>query len=208
MPIKKPSANSFEFHPLTRERWKDLEELFGQRGACGGCWCMWWRLPPRQFRRQKGEENKKALRNIVNAGEILGVLAYQNGQPIGWCAVAPRPDYPRLANSRILQAVDDQPVWSITCLFVAKAIRRRGVSVELLRAASRFAAIQGAAWVEGYPVESTKIQPDPFVYTGLASAFRQAGFKEVLRRSPSRPIMRWAARPCDGGGCALYASPS
>jgi GNAT superfamily N-acetyltransferase len=183
--------------PLTPGRWDDFVTLFGKNGACAGCWCMWWRLPRAQWVRQKGDQNQRAMSQLVKDHAVTGLLAYADGQPVGWCALAPRADYPRLANSRTLQPVDDQPVWSVTCFFVARPWRRRGVTVELLKAAVKFAGKRGAKIVEGYPVEPNKDQPDVFVYTGLASAFRKGGFKEVLRRSPSRPIMRCAVRPSD-----------
>jgi GNAT superfamily N-acetyltransferase len=191
--ISEQPASKFnlKFYPLTPDRWHDLETLFGERGACGGCWCMWWRLQRSQFNQQKGEKNKRAFKKIVAAGEIPGIIAYAGGQPVGWCALAPRETYPVLANSRILQPVDDQPVWSVTCFFVAKPFRRRGITVALLRAAVKHAANRGAQIVEGYPMEPKQGKmADAFVWFGLASAFRQAGFVEVLRRSETRPIMR------------------
>jgi GNAT superfamily N-acetyltransferase len=185
------SLQDLEFHPVTAERWHDLETLFGERGACGGCWCMWWRLKRSEFERQKGRANREALRAIVASGEIPGILAYAGGEPIGWCAVAPRETYPTLERSRNLKRVDDQPVWSVVCFFVARPFRRKGVTVGLLQAAVEYAAQNGAKIVEGYPAEPKKDTPDVFVYTGLASAFRKAGFVEVLRRSETRPIMRY-----------------
>jgi hypothetical protein len=100
--------NKLSFHPLTQERWKDFEDLFGNRGACGGCWCMYWRLPRAQFERQKGAVNKRALHQLAAAGGPLGVIAYDGAQPVGWCAVAPRPDFPGLGRSRLLAPVDEQ----------------------------------------------------------------------------------------------------
>lgn len=183
--------SSLEIHPLTPERWSDVEKLFGERGACGGCWCMWWRLTRSQFTKQKGAGNKKALRKIVAAGRVPGLLAYAGSQPIAWCSMAPREDFPVLERSRILKRVDNAPVWSVVCFFVARPFRRKGVTVKLLRAAVEYARARGARIVEGYPVEPRKgAMPDVFAYTGTASAFRKAGFTEVLRRSQSRPIMR------------------
>ncbi len=179
-----------EIHPLTPQRWPDFEKLFGKNGACAGCWCMWWRLPAAQWRVQKGEGNREAMQKLVNTGARPGLLAYADGQAVGWCAVAPREEYPRFAASRVLKAVDDQTVWSVTCFFVARAWRRCGLTRQLLEAASEFATQQGAKILEGYPVEPKRDQPDAFVYTGLSSAFRKAGFAEVARRSPSRPIFR------------------
>ena len=108
-----------EFHPLTPERWQDLETLFGPRGACGGCWCMWWRLKRSQYVKQKGPGNRRALKKIVDSGEIPGLLAYADGQPIAWCSVGPREAYSTLERSRILKRVDDKPVWSVVCFVVA-----------------------------------------------------------------------------------------
>jgi len=189
------AASVLEFHPLTPERWEDLEKLFGERGACGGCWCMWWRLKRCEFERQKGEENRRAFKNIVDSGQIPGILAYANGQPIAWCSVAPRDTYSTLQRSRILKPVDKEPVWSIVCFFVAKQFRRKGVTRKLLKATMEYVGRQGGKILEGYPLEPKKRKiPDAFAYTGLASAFRKAGFVEVLRRSETRPIMRYVIR--------------
>ena len=192
MSSKSSSLSDLKFQPVTAKRWKDLVSLFGERGACGGCWCMWWRLSRSQFNKQKGEGNKKGLKKIVDAGEIPGILAYSKGEPIGWCSVAPRERFSTLERSRILKRVDDEPVWSVVCFFIAKPFRRKGVTVELLKAAMEYAKKHGAKIVEGYPIEPKKGKmPDVFANTGLASAFRQAGFVEVLRRSETRPIMRY-----------------
>jgi GNAT superfamily N-acetyltransferase len=183
---------SLRFHPVTPTRWPDLGELFGERGACGGCWCMFWRLPRKDFDAGKGPGNKKAFQGIVASGRRPGIIAYLGKEPIGWCAVAPREEYIALERSRILKPVDDEPVWSISCLFIKKPYRRKGVSAQLLRAAVDFAAKRGARVIEGYPVEpSMEKMPDPFLWHGVPSAFKAAGFKEVLRRSKSRPIMRF-----------------
>ena len=185
-------SQDLSFHALTPDRWPDLVSLFGPRGACGGCWCMWWRLKRSEFDLQKGEGNRLALQAIVASGEIPGILAYRGGQPVGWCSIAPRQAFPVLERSRILKPVDDQPVWSVVCFFIAKPYRRQGLTVRLLEAAVAYAREQGASIVEAYPQEPRQDHaPDPFVFTGLASAFRQAGFVEVLRRSETRPIMRF-----------------
>lgn len=185
-------SNNLRFHPLTAARWRDVEKLFGERGACGGCWCMYWKLMRPQYEKQKGAGNKRALKKLVASGEVPGVLAYHREEAVGWCALAPREKYPRLANSRILQPVDEQPVWSVTCFFIKKEYRRQGVSTALLQAAAQHAKKRGAKILEGYPVEPQKgMMADTFVWTGLASTFSKAGFKEVLRRSETRPIMRY-----------------
>ena len=184
--------SSWEFHRLTTERWADFEELFGERGATGGCWCMWWRLTGREFDAQKGAGNRRAMKAIVDSGHVPGILAYHEGHPVGWCSVAPREEFPRLERSRILKPVDDEPVWSVVCFFIAKSYRRRGVARRLLKAALDYVRDCGGGIVEGYPVEPKKGgTPDLFAFHGLASMFRSAGFKEVARRSETRPIMRY-----------------
>ena len=192
MTPKSPPFSNLEFYPVIPERWSDFETLFGERGACGGCWCMWWRLKRSEFEKRKGNGNKRAMKKNIHSGEIPGLLAYADGQPIAWCSVAPRETFSALARSRILKPVDDEAVWSIVCFFVAKPFRCKGITVKLLQSAVKYAKKQGARIVEGYPVEPKKGQTaDVFAYTGLASAFRKARFKEVARRSETRPIMRY-----------------
>jgi GNAT superfamily N-acetyltransferase len=189
-------STPLQIHPLTEERWPDLEALFGKNGACGGCWCMFWRLRGSDFERQKGEPNRQALHGLVHGGQVPGLLAYSEGKPVGWIAVEPREAYPRLERSRTLKPLDEQPVWSVTCFFVARPFRRQGVTVELLRAAAEHARRHGARIVEGYPVEPKKGEaPDVFVYTGVPGAFRKAGFTEAARRSETRPVFRRVLDP-------------
>ncbi|MBI4337194.1 MAG: GNAT family N-acetyltransferase [Chloroflexi bacterium] len=183
---------SLEVHPLTPDRWPDLEALLGP-GGVGGCWCMWWRLTQTQWNTQRGERNRQACKEIVERGETPGLLAYADGQPVGWCAIGPRTAYPRLERSRTLRRVDDEQVWSVTCFFVARGWRRKGVSEALLRAAVELARQRGAQAVEGYPLDPAQGQR-VYTWTGLASSFRKAGFTEVVRRSRMRPIMRLVVR--------------
>jgi GNAT superfamily N-acetyltransferase len=136
------------------------------------------------------------MRSLVEGGEMPGLLAYAAGEPVGWCSVAPRASFPGLGRSRVLKAADDTPLWSVSCLFVAKGHRGRGVSVELLKAAGRYVAGRGGSVIEGYPVEPrTDPMPAAFAWTGLASAFLAAGFREHRRGSPTRPIMRLVVGP-------------
>jgi len=183
--------SKYNFRTVTKQNWKDFEELFGERGACGGCWCMYWRLKRKDFETKKGTGNKRAMKRLIDSGVIPGILAYNNTEPIGWCCIAPRDDLLVLENSRVLKRIDDKPVWSVVCLFIKKSYRNRGLSTQLLKAAKKFVKEQGGKILEGYPVEPKKDKmPDAFAWTGLASAFLNAGFKEQLRRSETRPIMR------------------
>ena len=187
------SALALTFHPLTADRWRDLEELFGERGAYDGCWCMWWRVSRRQFQEEKGAGNRRAMEGIVGSGDEPGVLAYAAGRPAGWCAVAPRDVYASLNRSRTLKRIDDEPVWSITCFYVADAYRGRGVMASLLRAAVDFATARGAHIVEGYPIEpaAKRVPAGWEAYLGGIAQFHEAGFVEVVRRSPRKPVMRY-----------------
>ena len=173
------------FHPLTFEKWKDFENLFGEKGACAGCWCMFW------FMGRKDGRTKKEMKKMVKDKIEPGIIAYDRDKPIGWIAVQPREKYFRLSNSKILQPVDNKQVWSIVCFFIHKDYRKRGVSVGLIKNACDFAASKGGTIVEAYPTETkTKNSAPVFIYTGTFAAFKKAGFEEVARRSETRPIMR------------------
>jgi GNAT superfamily N-acetyltransferase len=154
------------------------------------------RLSRSEYEQKKGDGNRRAMRALVDAGRVPGLLGFLGTEPVGWVSLEPRAVFPRLASSRVLAPVDDAPVWSIVCLFVAKPHRRSGISVRLLRAAVDWARSRGASIVEGYPVEPRlDTVPDVFAWTGIVSAFETAGFREVLRRSEGRPIMRRRVRP-------------
>jgi GNAT superfamily N-acetyltransferase len=180
------------FEPVTEKQWQDLVTLFGDRGACGGCWCMSWRKPKPQWEHDKGAANRASLEALVANGPPPGILAYSGDQPIGWCAVAPRHQYIALASSRVLRPVDDAPVWSISCFFIAKPYRRQGISVRLLKATVAFVKKQGGRIVEGYPVLPKAAEVSPtFAWTGVLDAFLKAGFREMPRWSQNRPIVRY-----------------
>jgi GNAT superfamily N-acetyltransferase len=185
-----------EVVPATPERWPDVKALFGKSGACGGCWCMWWRQSHSEFEKRKGTRNRDAMRRIVKSGATPGLIAYAGGEPVGWCSVAPRSEFPRLERSRILKPVDDKDVWSVVCFFIDRDHRAAGVSAALLRAAVEFVRDNGGTIVEGYPVEPKKDHvPEVFAFHGFVSTFRKLGFTECARRSETRPIMRRRVRP-------------
>jgi GNAT superfamily N-acetyltransferase len=183
---------NLSFYPLTIDRWKDFEKLFGEKGACAGCWCMYWFMNKKEYdEKRKDGRTKKEMKKMVKENFRPGIIAYVGDRAIGWIAIQPRENYSKLSNSKILQPIDNKPVWSIVCFFVHKDYRKMGVSIELIKNACDFAASKGGTIIEAYPTETkTKNSVPVFIYTGTASAFRKAGFKEVARRSETRPIMR------------------
>ena len=195
------SLRGLRIVPLTPDRWDDFEALFGPRGAVAGCWCMWWRVEKRSdWERNKGAGNRRSFKSVVRRGDEPGLLAYHDRRAVGWCAVAPREEYPSLERSRVAARVDDRPVWSVSCLFIHKDFRRRGVSVALLRSAADFVRRRGGTIVEGYPTIPKKNDvPGVFVFTGWLAAFERAGYKEVARRSETRAVMRRRLRPSSRG---------
>ena len=188
--MKAASAPALRCESATAERWRDVEELFGSRGACGGCWCMAWRKRKKDFDAGKGDVNRRALKKLTTSKVPPGVLLYSGDEVVGWCSIAPRTDFVRLEASKVWAPLDDEPVWSVSCLFVKKDFRNQGLSVELLNGAIKFAKQHGARIVEGYPNDLADKLPDAFVWTGLMASYKRAGFKEVARRSATKPIVR------------------
>lgn len=184
-----PAPPRLTFHSVTPDRWRDLERLFGPSG-CGGCWCMWWRLSRGDFEAGKGEPNRRALRKLVRGGTAPGLLAYAGEEPVGWVAVEPRAAYSRLGRARALAAVDELPVWSVTCLYVRKDWRRRGVTSALIGAAAKYAFRNGAPALEAYPVVPRGKAAAAFIYPGVLSTYLGSGFQVVKRPSMARAIVR------------------
>ncbi len=183
--------SSFTTHPLTPATWPDFEALFGAKGACGGCWCMLWRLPRKAYEAGKGEGNRTAMQTLAASALPPGLIGYIDGVPAAWCSVGPRAEFPGLANSRILKPVDELPVWSLSCLFVHKNYRRQGLSEKMIAAAADFARTHGAPALEAYPMEPRQDKmPDVFAWTGIVGPFIRLGFREVARRSEGRPVLR------------------
>ena len=195
-----------DVRPVTAERWDDLLTLFGERGAYSGCWCMW-------FRRTKGawSDNRAMFQGLVDDGRVPGLLAYQDGQPVGWVSLAPRPEYGRIVGppSDHEPGPAASPVWSVVCFYIDGRQRGGGIATALLDAAVEHARSQGAQVLEAYPVEPEGRTRSSDAYTGLRSMFERAGFQEVgrferwrqvpsiaeedgkpLRRPPGRPVMQ------------------
>ena len=178
--------------PLTEDLWPALEDLFGPRGACNGCWCMYWRIGA-AYRRRTAGRNKTAFREVVRRGPPPGLIAFDRDVAVGWCQLTPRDALPSLDRTWRLERLDDVPVWSLSCLFVRKGYRRRGVTAALIDAAVKAAKAAGAPALEAYPLDANA-SPSA-TGTGYASTFARLGFETVARRVPARPIMRFDLRP-------------
>jgi len=181
------------FEPLTKKNWNNFIQLFGNNGACGNCWCMYYRLNKSDFREGKvGDGNKQSMKEIVWEGRPAGILGIYEGQAVAWCAFAPREDFIKLKKSRVHKRIDDKEVWSIPCFFIHKEFRRHGVSVALLKGVTRYASGVGIKIIEAYPTIPTQEKlPDSFAWIGLYKSFERAGFVIVDRKSKNRPMVRY-----------------
>jgi GNAT superfamily N-acetyltransferase len=187
------TAGMFEVRPLTNRTWADLEELFELPGGSivRGCWCIYYRkVGPVSIGKTRGPVNKEELHRLVRSGVVPGLVGYANGSPVGWISLGPRGDYRKLERSRVMKAVDETPVWSIVCTYVAKAHRGNGYQHKLLAGAIDYARDQGVRMLEAYPVDKLERSHDDFMFFGSRSLYERAGFREVVRRSPTRIVMR------------------
>lgn len=185
--------NQLTFEPLTKKNWDKFVQLFGKNGACGNCWCMYYRLSKSEYREGKFEDgNKQAMQAIVMANKPAGLLGIYDGHPIAWCAFAHREDFIKLEKSRVHKRIDETPVWSIPCFFIDKNFRMHGVSVELLKGVINYAGENGIKVIEAYPtIPTTEKLPDSFAWIGLYKSFERAGFEIADRTSKNRPIVRF-----------------
>jgi GNAT superfamily N-acetyltransferase len=177
----------FTVCPLTPALWPALEDLFGERGACNGCWCMYWRIGA-AYRKRPSEKNKVTFREIVKRGPAPGLLVFDGNLPVGWCQLTPRAELPWIDRVPRLKRVDDLPVWSLSCFYVRIGYRRKGVTSTLIAAALRAAKRYEAPALEAYPLDAKKTPSASG--TGYATTFARAGFKIVACHAPPRPIMR------------------
>jgi ribosomal protein S18 acetylase RimI-like enzyme len=183
-------------HPLTPARWPDLEAIFNARGCsiARQCWCMYYRRSGGRGKMPEGmtiaEFNKSQMRAVVEAGRPPGLIGYLDGQPVGWVSLGPREDYGRLAKSPVMKPVDEQPVWSIICFVVPSEYRAQGVARSLLDGAIAYARECGAKLVEAYPVDLSVRGDAESLWFGTKTMYDAAGFEEVARRKPERPIVR------------------
>jgi ribosomal protein S18 acetylase RimI-like enzyme len=182
--------------PLTPDRWPDLEAVFNAKGcsAARSCWCMAYRISGSREATPRGmtraQANRAALKTLANAGKPPGLIGYRGKVPVGWVSIAPREEYARLKRSPVMKAVDERPVWSVICFVVPAEYRGRGVAQALLKGAVAYAKKQGATLVEAYPVDKPTRSNDDYMWFGAKAMYDNAGFKEVARRKPHRPIVR------------------
>ncbi len=183
----------YSIRTLSAETWADFEQLFGKRGAYGGCWCMWFRQTGKEYESARGEENKAAMCGLVDRGQVPGLLLYADDEPAGWVSVEPREAFPRLERSRAAKRVDDSAVWSIVCFYVGKGFRGQGLMRHLVDAAVEHVAANGATVIEAYPkdLEEGMVSVDA-AFVGLLPVFKEAGFSEVARWVKGRPVVRKA----------------
>jgi GNAT superfamily N-acetyltransferase len=193
-----PGAAPLQIQPLTPERLRDIASLFGQGGDPKWCWCSYYRVRASDF--SSASENRAtleaAVRTLAVDGRAPGLIAYRDGEAIGWVSLGPREDYQRIEHSVVLKRVDDRPVWSIVCFVVSRRARGQGVAHSLLEAAIDYARDHGAKLLEAYPVDTGGERiSSATAFKGTLSMFERAGFEVVARRqfnrtSPVRPIVR------------------
>src|SRR5262245_55476314 len=179
--------------PLTVERWMAFEALFGSAAIPGRCWCMWWRSTQREAHINAGQGNKQNLKQKIVAGEPVGLLAYLDAEPVGWCSAGRRDSFGRIERSPALTPVQGhespEGTWSTVCFFIHRKHRGRRVAHELLSAAVQYARERGATAFEGYPVRPRDTRLDNnSAFPGTYSMFAEAGFTEVASRAPDRSI--------------------
>jgi GNAT superfamily N-acetyltransferase len=179
-------VHELRFESLTLQRWTDFESLFADSPVCSRCWCMAWRIDG--YRKRPAWRNRADFKQLVERGPPPGILAFDGEQAVGWCQLTPRNDVPRLDRNWRLARVDDAPVWCVSCFYVRKAHRRRGISAALLEQARRMARRLGASVLEGYPLDRSKTPSA--TSTGVLTTFLRQGFREIARRDPARPVVR------------------
>ena len=188
-------TRSLTIRPLTAARWPDLVSLFERPGlsVARGCYCMYYRRSGRHERppgMTYSESNKRALKALVDQGVVPGLLGYNDKRPVGWVSLGPREDYAKLRRSSVMKPVDDKPVWSIICFVVDPEARDRGVAEAMLKGAMAWARKQGVTLLEAYPCDKPARAADDSMWFGAKSMYDRAGFVEVARRKPMRPVVR------------------
>lgn len=190
------AVTGFAVFPLTPERWTDLENLFGPQGPCYGCWCNHFRMSPRLRKPLLGEGARQLFAERVKQGPPPGVLAYAGDDAVGWLQIGPRahvPEWnnPRRASTPLPDApAEDERNWAASCFFVRRGFRGQGVTGALLDGAIIFARDSGARLIEAAAMDNREKRSADGLYVGPETVFRRAGFTEVARQKPGRPLLR------------------
>lgn len=185
------AASELDVQPVTADRWPDLETLFGPHGAFMGCWCAYWRLRHRDFDETTAAEHRSVLRERACSGPPPGLLGYRDGEPVAWVSVEPRERFAAFEHARVYTAVDDVPVWTVTCFYLREDVRGIGLTTQLLRAVTEHVRRNGGTAVEGYPEDPDDLAASGTPgYMGLVPAFEAAGFEPIDRLSNGRAVYR------------------
>jgi hypothetical protein len=189
-------SDALTVRELSKATWDDFTDVLGKNGGARGCWCMHWRLSIAEWMAGKGDGNKRAMRKLADQRPPPGVVLYRGTTPVAWCSLGPRDSFPRLQRSPLLASIDDEPVCAIACVFVHNMYRGTGLLPAILDAVCDYAAENGYTTAEGYPIEPRdgRRAGSDTAMTGIASAFLDAGFREVARPRKDRPIMRRSLR--------------
>lgn len=177
---------------VTPESWPDVERLFGTNGACGGCWCMYWRTKRGEdWDAVKGAPARRRLKHLLENEGAIGILAYEEDSPIGWTTLGPKTMFDRVERAPSLRTPDGETAWCIPCFFIERQHRGQGVAKTLLKAAERLARARGAPALEGYPIQPQGSRvPGAFAFTGVPSLFESAGFERIVERERGKLVMR------------------
>jgi GNAT superfamily N-acetyltransferase len=185
------ARGSFRVREIGPDDWADLERLFGARGACGGCWCMHWRVEKGEsWDDLKGENARARFRALVQSGKAHGLLAYDGDEPVGWAALDRKSDFSRLARSPSLRTDDAPDVWALPCFFVKAGHRGQGVASALLDGALDALRRRGGGTLEAYPLAGEGKLPAAFAWTGTVPMFERAGFERETDAARGKVRMR------------------
>ena len=189
------ASDQITVRELKPSDWPHIEALFGARGACGGCWCMHWRVPRggKLWEAAQGEPNRQAFKRLVTSGKAHGILAFDGSTPVAWCSFGRRGDFPRTETVKAYRRDDISGVWSINCFYIARGYRRQGLRPQLAEAAVRGIKRRRGKIIEAYPVtlmRDGRQLPAAFAYTGPEIVFQRLGFREIQRLAPTRPLYR------------------
>ena len=169
----------WETHPVTPDRFEDFAAIVNPTGRDKHCWCLSHRLRARDIEELGSGNRETAMRTLCGLDNPPGVIAYRDGEPVGWCSIGPRAEIPLLAASQLIRPVDEVPVWSIICVVVRSGHRRQGVTEHLLEGAVAYAVSRGAPAIEAHPVDPDGRMDTTMAFVGTRAMFERAGFRTI-----------------------------